>query len=99
MVRRRTRRGSRPAARWLPWTPAMAELFRLGCLGDWSPPAEVRLSGGHWRQTLSARFTDSAGVVMTAKIRLVRDPASLERHIVGEELSIPLGRIGPGAER
>lgn len=98
MARRRTpgARNARPAARWLDWSPALAELFRLA-RGDWSPPAQVRLSGGLWRQTLSARFRAADGTVMTAKIRLVRCPHSGERYVAGEQLDIPLGTFGPGA--
>ncbi len=94
----RPARNTRPAARWLDWTPALASMFRLGQLGDWRPPAQARLSGGHWRQTLSARFVAADGTVMTAKIRLARDPADGQRYVTGEELSIPLGSLRSGAE-
>lgn len=93
----RRARNTRPAARWLDWTPALAGMFRLAGR-DWTPPAQARLSGGLHRQTLSARFVDADGVVMTARIRLARDPASGERYVTGEELSIPLGILRTGAE-
>jgi hypothetical protein len=69
----------------------MAEAFRLAALfSDWSPPARVRLTLGQTRQTLSARFTGPDGQVMTARLRLRRDPVSGAREVVGEDLSIPL---------
>lgn len=88
-------RNTRRSARWLDWSPALAGLFRLPC-GDWSPPAQARLSGGLWRQTLSARFRAGDGTVMTAKIRLSRCPTSGERFVTGEELSVPLGTLHRG---
>lgn len=90
--------GSRPAARWVAWSPAMAEVFTLGGeLSGWNPPSQVRVSPGRHRMTLSARFTD-AGREMTARIRCVRDGAD-EWFVTSEELSIPLDvrRSGAGA--
>ena len=86
----------RRIARWLPWNEAMAELFRLASIGDWRPPASVRLSPGQSRMTLSGRFTASDGAVMTARIRLRRDQVSGEVEVVGEELSIPVLTIWGG---
>lgn len=95
----RKARVQRRAARWLPWSPALDELFRLaGCM-DWTPPKAARLSPGQSRMTLSARFTGEDGTVMTARIRLARDGVTGELDVIGEELSIPLGRIsGRGSE-
>lgn len=87
----------RRVARWLPWTPAMADVFRLASAGGWHPPASVRLSPGQSRMTLSGRFTDKDGTVMTARIRLRRDQVSGEFDVVGEELSIPILSIRGGA--
>ncbi|NBB51479.1 hypothetical protein GVN24_24650 [Rhizobium sp. CRIBSB] len=99
MARPRKSRNTRPAARWILWSDGLADLFRLGKLGDWSPPAQARLTGGAHRQTLSARFTAADGAVMTVRLRLVRDCVSGERTIVSEELTFPLMRLGPaGAE-
>lgn len=92
--RRRTGRTSR----WLPWSPALASLFRLATASGWTPPLQVRLTGGAHRQTLSARFQHDDGTVMTARLRLARDCADGARYVVGEELSIPLGILKPGAE-
>jgi hypothetical protein len=85
----------RRVARWLPWSDGMAALFRLAGAGGWRPPASVRLSPGEARMTLSARFTAGDGTVMTARIRLRRDRVSGLVDVVAEDLSIPLGRIGP----
>lgn len=93
------RRRSRPKASWLPWTPQVAALFRLTiAMGGWTPPAQARLSAGQSRRTLSARFVDDEGRVMTARIRLAWDPVAAAWESVGEELSIPLGRMGGGQE-
>lgn len=93
MARRRTRSKSR----WLPWTPGLAELFRLtSAMAGWTPPAQARLTAGQSRRTLSARFVDQDGRVMTARIRLARDAHADSWDCVGEELSIPLGRIEGG---
>lgn len=90
-----TRRRIRAAARWLDWSPTLAELFRLAA-ADWTPPAQARLTGGAYRQTLSARFVAADGQVMTARIRLSRDPHTGERFITSEDLSIPLGVVNGG---
>ena len=91
------RRRSRPKASWLPWTPGMAQLFRLTyAMGGWTPPAQARLTAGQSRRTLSARFVDQDGRVMTARIRLAWDAHAEAWESVGEELSIPLGRIEGG---
>lgn len=84
----RRARNTRTAARWIDWTPAMAEYFRLAC-DSWTPPKQARLTGGRHRQTLSARFTRPDGAVMTARLRLARDCATGERYVVAEELSLP----------
>lgn len=98
MARRRPRRAG-SFARWIPWTPALAEHFRLVKLGDWSPPAEARLTGGLHRQTLSARFTARDGSVLVAKLRLVRDLSDGAVYVAGEELQFPTMTLGPkGAE-
>lgn len=88
---------TRRVARWLPWTPAMAEVFRLASAGGWRAPASVRLSPGQNQMTLSGRFIGEDGTVMTARIRMRRDRVSGLVDVVGEELSIPLGTIRSGA--
>lgn len=89
-----SRRRKSQAATWLSWSPVMAEIFRLAApFSDWSPPERVRLSDGHTRQTLSAKFRGPDGQVMTARLRLRRDPATGAFDVTGEELSIPLGTI------
>lgn len=89
------RRRARNKSRWLPWTPGLAELFRLPAKAGWTPPAQARLTAGQSRRTLSARFVDPDGRVMTARIRLAWDAHAESWDCVGEELSIPLGRIDP----
>jgi hypothetical protein len=94
-----TRRRKRSEAIRLTWSPALAELFRLARpFADWTPPSHARLTVGAQRQTLSARFVSPEGEVMTARIRLRRDPRTGERDVVGEELSILLGRVTGGRE-
>lgn len=95
--RKRPARNTRPAARWIDWSEAFATAFRLAS-SDWTPPAQVRLSGGLYRQTLSARFRTADGTVMTAKIHLTRDPVSGERYVRSEELCLSLGIASPRAE-
>lgn len=76
MARRRRSGGSRPANRWVDWSPAMAEVFGFGAFGSgWRAPAQVRVSPGRGRMTLSARFTNATGAEMTAKVRCARDGA------------------------
>ena len=65
-------------------------------MAGWTPPAQARLTAGQSRRTLSARFVDENGRVMTARIRLAWDPHADSWDCVGEELSIPLGRIEGG---
>lgn len=92
MTRRRKAR-SREAIR-LPWSDALAAMFRLAQpFADCTPPSHARLTVGAQRQTLSARFVLPTGEIMTARIRLRRDPRTGERDVVGEEISIPLGRL------
>lgn len=90
------RRKRNPAARWIDWSPALAELFRLAAIGPdggWSPPAQVRVTLGQSRRTVSARFQAGDGRVMTARVRLARDHHSGAWDVTDEELSIPLGAI------
>ncbi len=91
MARRTAKR--RRVARWLPWTEDMTRIFRLASVGDWRPPASVRLSLGQSQMTLSGRFTAKDGAVMTARLRLRRDLATGLVEVVGEELSIPVGIV------
>jgi hypothetical protein len=78
--------GSRPSGYWKPWSAAMAEAFGLGALGSgWTPPAQVRVSPGSRRMTFSARFTNQAGQVMTARLRCARDGAG-EWFVTSSEL-------------
>ena len=74
MARRRRSGGSRPAARWVNWSPAMAEVFGFSnFLDGWNAPAQVRVSPGCHRMTLSAKFTNGQGREMTARVRCARD--------------------------
>ncbi|QQQ19697.1 hypothetical protein JIP62_06310 [Brevundimonas vitis] len=91
------KRSSRPRAHWLVWSPALADAFRLGAIGDWTPPRHVRASPGAQQMTLSARFTDADGQVMMARLRLRRDAHSGGWDSVSEELSLPVLTIKGGA--
>lgn len=87
MARRRRSGGSRPANRWVAWSPAMAEVFGFGqFLSGWRAPAQVRVSPSHNRMTLSARFTNAQGGEMSAKVRCARDGAG-EWFVTSSELA------------
>lgn len=98
MARRRTstRRSAR-SVRWVAWTPVMAEAFRLGQIGDWKAPTRVRVSQGEKSMTLTARFADGEGQIMTARLRLRRDAHSWDWRVVAEEISLPVLTIRGGA--
>lgn len=97
MARRRTGRTGR-TARWIDWSPALAEQFRLPAAGGWTPPAQVRLTGGQHRLTLSAKFIDATGGQLIAKLRLARDCPGGDLYVVGEELQLPTLVIAPRGE-
>lgn len=86
MARRRRSGGSRPANRWVDWSPAMAEVFGFGQFeSGWRAPAQVRVSPGYSRMTLSAKFTNAQGGEMSAKVRCARDGAG-EWFVTSSEL-------------
>ncbi len=90
MSRRRPKRKSA----WVAWTAELSEACRLtGPFADWTAPTRARLTLGVTQQTLSARFTGPAGEVAIIKIRMRRDPHSGVRTVVGEELTMSLGRV------
>ncbi len=97
MARRRTGRTGR-TARWIDWSPEMAAQFRIASAGGWTPPAQVRLTGGQYRLTLSAKFLDAAGQELIAKLRLARDCAGGCLYVVGEELQLPTLILAPRVE-
>lgn len=97
MARRRT--PTRRSVRWVAWSSVMADAFRLAPfhLGDLKAPTQVRVSQGEKSITLTARFADGEGQIMTARLRLRLDAQSGGWSCVGEELSIPLRPIRGGA--
>lgn len=94
---RRTGRTGR-VARWIDWSPQMAAQFRIPAAGGWKPPAQVRLTGGQYRLTLSAKFLDDKGQELVAKLRLARDCAGGCLYVVGEELQHPTLILAPRGE-